>query len=77
MGMEPLLANSTGDAPVSSTTVSFGGATHHVYLAEPTVDLVLTHQAKMVAFYLKTGSIISNIPLEPVPRSVKDTMRGM
>lgn len=75
--MDPLLTNNADVPPVSSATVSFGGAAHHVHLAEPTVDMVLSHQTKMVAFFLKTGSIIGNIPLAPVPRSVKDTLRGM
>lgn len=54
------------------------GTRHNVRLiAGATPDAVLTQQMRMVGFFLRTGtSGMSDVPLDPVPRSVKDAFRS-
>jgi len=64
------------DKSAQTITNKFGGVVHHIHLAEPSVDLVLVQQAKMLGFMLKTGTLLRDARLEPVPRSAKDVFRG-
>jgi hypothetical protein len=48
----------------------FGGGAHHFrVLKQASPDIVLTHQSKMVAFYLKLDSTNE---ITPIPRELKD-----
>lgn len=55
---------------------SFGGIVHTLELRDPNVDDVLLYQTQALGFALKTGTLLSDVALEPVPRSVKDAFRG-
>lgn len=77
MGMELTKTASNLPAPIDTVTYSFGGATHHIHiLAKMSPDLVLTHQAKTAGFFLKTGTPIAELVLDPVPRAAKDLLRS-
>jgi hypothetical protein len=74
-----IVKSSQADAPPPQNTVtySFGGATHHLHVFDKiSPDVVLAHQSKVVGFFLKTGTILPKISLDPVPRVIKDQLRG-
>ena len=65
--------------PVTQDTIThnFGAATQRIHLfATLPVDEVVRYQSKMVAFQLYTGTQLSGIALDPVPRGIKDILRG-
>lgn len=69
----------TPNKPVTKETIthSFGTAIQHMHVYEKLpVDDVLTHQAKVLGFLLKTGTRLEDVNLDPVPRGVKDILRS-
>lgn len=70
-------SDATAPSPVDTVTYSFDGATHHLHILDKiSPDLLLMHQSKVVGFFLKTGSLLSEIELDPIPRAAKDSLRG-
>lgn len=68
--------DTSSPSPVETVTYSYGGGSHRIHLlAKMSPDLVLMQQAKLVAFFLKTGSAMKDIVIDPVPRKVKDLLR--
>jgi hypothetical protein len=67
------------EIPVSKDTIThnFGAATQRIHLfATLPVDEVVRYQSKIVAFLLYTGTSLTNVELDPVPRGIKDILRG-
>lgn len=65
--------------PVTKETVThaFGAATQHIHIFDKLpMDAVVTQQAKVVGFQLKTGTALANVVLPAVPRGVKDFLRS-
>ncbi len=52
------------------TTYGYGSGAHQIrFLAKPSPDALLVHQAKMVGFYRKTDADMKVVPIE---RGIKD-----
>jgi len=71
----------TGDVKIPDTkdivTHAFGNAVQRIVIFDKLpIDEVLTYQSKMVGFLLVTGTALSDIAFDPVPREVKDILRG-
>lgn len=61
---------------IDVVTYSANGASHNIVVVDKVCpDLVLVHQSKMFGFFLKTGTALADITLEPVPRQIKDMLR--
>ena len=71
----------TGDVTIPETkdtiTHAFGNAVQRIVIFDKLpIDEVLTHRSKMVGFLLATGTALTDITFDPVPREVKDILRG-